>query len=795
MPSISSLSRLPGHRPWTVLVATLAVTALFAAFAAQTVQEDNVATTGPRAEALDILDSRFGDATSVLTVVVTADNDLRTPSGTRIATSISEAIRSSDLAATLVDGPQPSIVSWADSPASANEKAPGSDGRAPGLIDRDDPSTALLLVFQDTRRDGEPLNEDSVVAQQADMAELIRDLDLPAGVHAEPFAFELLLSTSDDIGGEIAQLFSTALAAILLVLAIVYWPRLRTGSSARAFRRTLADVCLTLAVIIMAVLWMQGVGVLLGPDYAGLLGYFSPPTQVVPILIVGLGVDFAIHLLRRYRAERARGLDAAAASDRTLPTVGVALALGTAATAAGFLTNVASPLKFLGMLGVLAATGITAAFLLTAFFVPAVRVLLDRGDAAVSSPDPTGRRQTSVAGRAAWLAERAPLTTLVVAAAVAALAGAGYTQLDSRFDVTDFVPQDEPMLDTLDTLETQFGGGFDSDLQVLLLGDITSPEAHRQLVATTDRLAGLLTDETASGRVTSPVTVLRQARANSELNAALDGLGVRHDGTLTDAADVDAVYRFLASEIPSGRDVVDLTGETPAARVVTDGRIPDDSALADQLDDELAAFDDVGVSATATSSQLVQDQLTQRIADSQLAALFIALGAATLLLMGYFHLAHRHAVLGMLTVAPVGFVVTATLAAMAVTDIPLNPVTATLAALSIGIGVPYTIHITNRYLEERGAPGPAGAVRRTLDNTGVALTASAITTIIGFGVLTTSTLLPFQQLGFVTLFAIASSLLAAVLILPSLLILWERRQAIRCEHSGRRSHPQEGIHQ
>jgi predicted RND superfamily exporter protein len=68
------------------------------------------------------------------------------------------------------------------------------------------------------------------------------------------------------------------------------------ASFGRIGRRTAADVGLTLTVIVLAVVWMQGLGVLLGPDYLGLIGYFSPQTQIVPILIVGLGVDFAIHL-------------------------------------------------------------------------------------------------------------------------------------------------------------------------------------------------------------------------------------------------------------------------------------------------------------------------------------------------------------------------------------------------------------------------------------------------------------------------------------------------------------------
>jgi uncharacterized protein len=120
----------------------------------------------------------------------------------------------------------------------------------------------------------------------------------------------------------------------------------------------------------------------------------------------------------------------------------------------------------------------------------------------------------------------------------------------------------------------------------------------------------------------------------------------------------------------------------------------------------------------------------------------------------------------------VGLVLALTFGTMALTGIPLNPVTATLAALSIGIGVPFTIHVTSRFLEER-ANGP-GALRRTVTNTGGALAGSALTTAIGFGVLITSTLVPFEQLGYVIVYAILYSLIAAVLVLPSLLALWDR---------------------
>lgn len=61
-------------------------------------------------------------------------------------------------------------------------------------------------------------------------------------------------------------------------------------------------------------------------------------------------------------------------------------------------------------------------------------------------------------------------------------------------------------------------------------------------------------------------------------------------------------------------------------------------------------------------------------------------------------------------------------------------------------------------------------IRRTVAQTGGALTGSALTTAIGFGVLVTSTLIPFAQLGYVIVYAMAYPLVVAVLVLPSLLV-------------------------
>jgi uncharacterized protein len=117
------------------------------------------------------------------------------------------------------------------------------------------------------------------------------------------------------------------------------------------------------------------------------------------------------------------------------------------------------------------------------------------------------------------------------------------------------------------------------------------------------------------------------------------------------------------------------------------------------------------------------------------------------LLVLHYTLAARRPLVGVIAVLPVALVLAWTFGAMAATGIPLNPVTATLAALSIGIGVPFMIHVTSRFLEERERDGGAAAMRRTLTETGGALAGSAVTTAIGFGILVTSTLVPSSSSG------------------------------------------------
>jgi uncharacterized protein len=206
---------------------------------------------------------------------------------------------------------------------------------------------------------------------------------------------------------------------------------------------------------------------------------------------------------------------------------------------------------------------------------------------------------------------------------------------------------------------------------------------------------------------------------------------------------------------------------TTAGEQVTDLRVG--------LDGVLQPVIDLEVSAIATSDNIIGDSVVNELTASQSTSLFITVGVAALVLMISFFFESRRPVLGLLTIAPVALVVLWTYGLMYATGIPFGPVTATIAALAVGIGVPFTIHIARRFQEARRANGEMDtAMRQTMRHTGGALAGSAFTTMAGFGVLISSSLVPFRQMGQVTAYAIGLSLVAAVLVLPSLLALWDR---------------------
>lgn len=832
---IRFLSATVRRAPIGVLIVSILLTMIFGYFVpkAQTaVGNEGFAPDSPEFTALQTIDEVFSDQSEVAVQVLVggSDHDVLTADGLRSYVLAREAIASSRASELMVGRPGGDIVGFFDPVLAAYADA-GLDPLATddatvkqvfsdvlaslppefaeqftGLLstnadlDAATSSAGLMVVFLNLSVLEDDPDQAELQAIQTDMADEIAVAIEGESVPVEPFSFALLFADQSEFESEIGRLFGIAFVIILALLAFVFWikprGRLKVGG---AVRRTAADVLLALGVIIMSITWMNGIGVLLGPGYLGIIGAFSEFLQIIPILLIGLGVDYAIHLTSRYREEIGGGASVEEAAVRASRTVGVALVLATVTTAVGFLTNIFSPVTAIADFGIMVTVGITSAFVLMLTFVPSIRILLDRrAERAERLPDwamghTSARLLPRMMGSTSVIATRLPALMVTVAVVLAGLGAYGWSRLDTRFSFIDFVPEGSTMLVTYETIVEEFGGGFGERTQVLVEGDVATPAAHNALGLAHQAMAGTPFVLTFGGRAQaeSPLSVLyflttppeeggEPEQYDPEFMAAAMALGLNEDLSVQPDADVAAIYALAEAAQPEAMRRV-LAAEDGEYRYV-------DVSVATQAGEEGAnelrsglrtAFAPVealaDVTATPTNEFIVSAVVVEAMQSSQISSLFLTLGVAMALLAANFWITARRPALGIITMLPVVFVVLWVFGMMKLVGLALNPVTAMIASISIGIGVPYTIHITHRYQEDRAsAPSAEEAMRLTMTHTGGALAGSAFTTVAGFGILITSSLKPFQQFGTVVAFAIGFAMLGAVLVLPSLLVLWDR---------------------
>jgi len=625
------------------------------------------------------------------------------------------------------------------------------------------------------------------------------------------FSFGLLLGNEgDDFLAEIGILFGQAFLIILVVLAYIFFIRPRKGFNIlKSSRRTLSDLLLSLGAILLSIGWMQGAGTILGPGYLNIIGAPNQVSQIAPIILIGLGVDYAIHFTSRYREEIGSGNTISGSTTSTLKSVGIALTLATLATIVGFLTNIVSPLPELKDFGILVSVGIFFAFFLVMTFVPAIRTLLDKRaekkdninkEAFSSSGESVLNKIASSSG---IIPKRLKILAVGLLLAISGYGYFSFTNLETIFEFTDFLPEDDPVVQTLGLLTDEFGGGFGETTAVLIEGDnLATPEVHNALIKSINNLsdkenivvyAGNVAAESVVGSVGQLLAPqgagapgAPPAMPDMELIGALGSYGVDimsgKQGldalAMKEAGDVQGLYKYLVEKDPETflaniyfNDEDKVTAQQ--VRITTSAGSLGAAQLRDDIYDAFLPLSELGIAIAATNDAIVTQSVSDLISESQFQSLIFAILASMTFLVLYYLIDIRRPFLGVITILPVVAIVMGTYLGMYFLDIPLNPVTSTLSGLAIGIGVPFVIHVTNRFRETLiSNSDPVEAVKITLKTTGGSLFGSAFTTMAGFGILMTSSLKPFQQMGQVVVVALGFALVASILILPTMLVFW-----------------------
>ncbi|MBN2094546.1 MAG: MMPL family transporter [Candidatus Aenigmarchaeota archaeon] len=137
-----------------------------------------------------------------------------------------------------------------------------------------------------------------------------------------------------------------------------------------AMKRSLESAVLVVSPLAIGLLWTLGI--------AGWLGLaFSIATAGLGAMILGLGTEYGIFLLERYREERLRGLGREKSMKIALPSVGSSIIGSGMTTIIGFMALLIAPMPMIQNLGKMLALGIFCILVATVFSGPSIIIAVE----------------------------------------------------------------------------------------------------------------------------------------------------------------------------------------------------------------------------------------------------------------------------------------------------------------------------------------------------------------------------------------------------------------------------------
>ncbi len=588
---------------------------------------------------------------------------------------------------------------------------------------------------------------------------------------------------ADELGGQIALLFSAALVVMAIVLLLVFGPPLRL---------------LPLVTAIGSAGFAFGLLSLLG-------GSLTMASVAVLPVVIGLAVDYAIQLQARFREAASEGRRPPASAVVAAVRGGPVIATAALATGVGFLTLTLSPIPMVREFAIALVAGIAAALAISMTAglaaLSMARVPADAGrsgtagglresDAARSLAAARSRaaaiatavRRRSVDGwsRALAASIQQPGRVLIVAAVLAVTGWVAGTGTRVISDIRELVPSDLPALQSVDRL--QAATGVSQELDVILSGDVTSPAAITWM---SDFKQRVLSEHGFGAKTTNCLA------ESAELcpGPALSDLFDLSSGRPVDQARIDAVLgavpEYFSQAILSRSDAGDVAAMSFLIPVLP---LDEQEQLIADIRTELDPPG--GVDAEVVGLPVLTADASAELSGSRYWLAVAGLIAVGLVLLAVYRSPSR----ALVPLLPIALATGWSALVLEAIDIPLNPMSATLGALVIAVATEFSVILAARYHEERGRGLSVGeALRSTYARTGTAVLASGVTSIAGFGVLAFSRITMLRDFGIVTVVDLTVALAGVMLVLPAALVWAEQgfhplpslRRRLRPERPGR----------
>ncbi len=633
------------------------------------------------------------------------------------------------------------------------------------------------------------LNEEERKSVQIEFRNLLGELSEESTLDYGVVSLDLLSSDIDDRTLDNVTLL-VFLALIVVVILLVF--------TFRSFR----DVTFPLVGLTSALIWTYGLLNVIGVKFSALEVAVAP-------LVLGLGIDYAIHLQRANTTLREQYPDPAESWLRACAKLSVPLSLAVITTVAAFLANMISPLPPLKTFGFALAMGVVCAFITSTLVVGALHVLIDSEKSSRKSKPFT---LPSLTNNLVKVQQKQQVGIFLVVVFLSGASVLGAASLETNFDLGDFVDSEMEIMDVRQDLSDN----YDSAGWKLIYVLFEPSDNQNEIIADEDLLTELRglhgdlesnhdvvgTDGTfPSPSYEGPYVVLRDAILRDSSFGDEHNLEVFQDGGVYVKdynQECDLSVAFLS--LSNNDSIADaLSGETWSERVrnsvyLEDGKVINlrneirvEAKTSTESEQVVLEFEnmlgDVDKSGTlrynladnaklyVTGDLAMLQTVLDGLSSSQVESTLISLSVSFFVLF----LLTRRIMPAIVILFPVGIASLWVVGSMAAIGLKWNVLTVMVTALTLGIGIDYSIHMWRRFeVELQRRNNHWDALRASLSTTGVALLMSALTTSLGFMVLLFSPMPIIQDFGLITAITVIFSLLLSLVLLPVLMELSAR---------------------
>ena len=178
-----------------------------------------------------------------------------------------------------------------------------------------------------------------------------------------------------------------------------------------------------------------------------------------------------------------------------------------------------------------------------------------------------------------------------------------------------------------------------------------------------------------------------------------------------------------------------------------------------------------GLETEISGVPAVQQRLSSMVSRDKNVTTMISLGLVFLITLGLFQGSFSSAIMPLIVV---GLSVIWLYGTMGYLGIPLSTLAGSVAALVIGIGIDYSVHILNTYRFHRRDNSIGEALSEAVGETGVAIVATSITTISAFMAFLSGMMPEMHRFGLIMSIGIGYALLFSFFLLPSVFVLEEK---------------------